>query len=136
MPPLSCEYKYSVDKNWCSIPKLVCDEWISDSMRIKLDKIAIKFLKKVEVKFWNQADKKINYIKKINKKLIIVWEKKPKYKNIINYLVKTFERKIEQIIIMKNFKDPSENKKEYKEFSDKFKKIQEEYKEENNVTNP
>lgn len=45
-------------------------------------------------------------------------------------------KKIEQIIIIKNFKDPSENKKECKEFSDKFKKIQAEYKEENNVTNP
>lgn len=70
---------------------------VSYSMRIKLDKLANKFLRKVEWKFWPETDKSILYIKQINIKLEDLSNKRPKYKNIINYLIKIFEREIDKL---------------------------------------
>ncbi len=96
-PPYLCKYHYSLNENWCKIPKLVCEDWISYTMRIKLDKLANKFLNKIERKFWPETFKRVTYLKNINKKLIILWNKKPKYKNVINYLIRKFENEIKKL---------------------------------------
>ncbi len=56
-PPYLCKYHYSLNDKWCKIPKLICEDGISYTMRIKLDRLATKFLMKIEGKFWPETDK-------------------------------------------------------------------------------
>ncbi len=95
-PREGCRYEYIEDENGCKIPKEVCD-WLSTSMRLKLNTIAKKFLVKVDRIHGDDAEWKIKFLRMTNKKFAMLVEEKPRFKKIAAYLISIFEKRIEEL---------------------------------------
>ncbi len=65
---------------------------LSDKLKAKADNIAETFIKRLEKKYTDN-EKRIRILKLINIKLKKLANKKPKYKDLINYLVYKFEQR-------------------------------------------
>jgi len=111
--PKWCVYEYKVNKNWCEVGRIVCavtwsktwsilspikvlkkNYWLSRIITRKVDFAINKLTRKLDIKYKDSVTK-TKYLQKIISKLKSVSKIKPKYSNLISYLVDWLQMKID-----------------------------------------